>query len=181
MSRPATRTVCCRGAPAHCRQWYRELARLIASTSPPAAALFESASDHELVRVTVRPAQIVELLGRSLAGAGLHVDTCPGAAPASPSDGNGDRIGYVLPSGNAWASSPIEPSVPVDRVGIAPGLLPGDWLGLQTFWVPASRGRLWLMRRFRWKAGSEIADVDRGGADFLHCGHPPTKSSGAPM
>lgn len=84
MSQAPTVTVVCRGAPAHCRQWYGELARLIAATASPAAALFESSSDHPRIRATVRPPEVVELLRRGVVGSGVRVDACSGRAPVPP-------------------------------------------------------------------------------------------------
>ena len=157
MSPFPTVTVVCRGAPGHCRQWYGELARLIAATASPAAALFESSTDHPLLRATVRPPEVVELLRRSVVGAGVRVDACPDRAPAPPPEMPVDGTGNLVrldtgPAATTTGASPLP-----DRVGLSPGLDHGTWLGLQTFWIPSRRGALWLGRRFRFATDTDAA------------------------
>ncbi|MGP8158887.1 MAG: hypothetical protein ACLPWO_04680 [Thermoplasmata archaeon] len=150
-----TVTVVCHGAPSQRRQWFGELARLIASAPSPAAALFESSLDRSLPRVTVRPTEIVDVLRRSLVGASVRVEERLAPAPTPPAQLRYERVGCVvrvgegryLPSGDAKAT--------IDRVGIASGVAPESWLGLQTFWLPARHGTLWLARRFRFATGSD--------------------------
>ena len=148
MSAPGAVTVGCRGAPSHRYQWYGELARLIAATPPPAAALFEESSDGAVVRVTVRPAEVIDLLRHSLTGASVRVNVCPGRAPDPPPGRWNDRVGCLVRTGDGTV--PLRDGPPtIDRVGLAAGMEPGIWLGLQTFWLPARRNTLWLARRFR--------------------------------
>ena len=142
-------TVCCRGAPAHRRQWYGELARLISATPSPAAALFESSSDGPVARVTVRPAEVVDILRHSPVGVCVRVEVCPSRAPTPPAAMLGERAGDLVRTDGGRAARVSEGPPAVDRVGIASGLDPGTWLGFQTFWLPGRHGTLWLARRFR--------------------------------
>jgi hypothetical protein len=154
VSRVDSVTVVCHGPPSVERQWYAELARLIVSAPKPAAVLFEQSCDRPHVRVTVRPAELVALLGRSLAGAALPVTECPARAPAPPPSLECERIGVVVRGGEARDGPSGPPVALVDRVGVAPALAPGSWLGVQTYWLPAPHGTLWLARRFRLAAAS---------------------------
>jgi hypothetical protein len=155
VSAPGTVTVRCRGAPSHRRQWYGELARLLAAAAPPAAALFEESSDDPTMQVTVRPPEVIDLLRRSLTGASVRVDVVPGRAPGPPPGRWSERLGCVVRTGRERTiPNPVGPPA-VDRVGVAPGIEPGRWLGLQTFWLPTRRDALFLARRFRFAAPAD--------------------------
>jgi hypothetical protein len=130
------------------------LARLIAATPSPAAVLVEESSHDPRTRITVRPAEVVGLLRRSVAGMGVQCDPVPGEAPTPPEDCPSARIGYLVRAGSGRFSGPAGSDLAVDSVGITPGLGAQDWLGLQTFWLPAHRGTVWLARRFRLAARS---------------------------
>ena len=155
-----TITVGCRGPPSGRRQWFVELARLLAATPPPAAALVEAASQGPPVRVTVRPVELVDVLRRSLAGASVQVDVGPGRAPVPPPELTCERWGGLVRTGAVRNDPRGESATSVDRVGVAAGIPPETWLGLQTFWLPARHGTLWLARRFRVAALSP-GEVDR--------------------
>jgi hypothetical protein len=152
--------VLCHGSPPRRRQWYGELARLLASAPPPAAALFEGASDRSLPRVTVRPAEIVDVLRESVAGAPVQVDEGPSSSLTLPPRFPYERTGCVVRLGEARNRLPPEERTIVDRVGVVSGVGPESWLGFQTFWVPAGHGTLWLARRFRFAARS-LAELDQ--------------------
>jgi len=160
VSTTRTVTVLCRGSPSRRRQWYGELARLIASAPPPAAVLVEGAFEESLRRVTVRPAEIVDLLRKSLAGASVRVEECGAPSPTPPPRFPYERTGCVVRLGEVRSRLPGEERTIVDRVGVGSGLGPESWLGLQTFWLPAGHGTLWLARRFRFAARSN-AEADR--------------------
>ena len=157
MTPPDSVTVVCRGAPAHRRQWYGELARLVVAAASPAAVLFESSSGGPLVRVTVRPAEVVELLRHGPAGACVRVEESTGRAPSPPPELRFERAGDLVRVEGGPASRAVEGSLPVDRVGIGSGIGPGTWLGFQTFWLPSRHGTLWLARRFRLATGRSAA------------------------
>ena len=160
MSSDDTITVHCRGPPSRRRQWFGELARLIASAPHPAAALFEGATDGSLPRVTVRPAEIVEVLRESLAGASVRVEEHRAPSPSPPQQLPYERTGYVVPLREVRNRLLGEERTVVDRVGVVSSIAPGNWLGLQTFWLPAGHGTLWLARRFRFAAQSN-AEVNQ--------------------
>ena len=142
-------TVRCGGDPALRRQWYSELARLIASTPRPAAALLEDSSDGGPTRVTVRPSPLLDVLRRSPVGASVRVELCPARAPAPPAGLRHERAGDLVRAGRPGRVRLSDAPVPLDRVGIVPGIPPGSWLGLQTFWLPGPHGKVWMTRRFR--------------------------------
>jgi len=154
-----TVSVVCHATPSLRRQWFGELARLLASARPPAAVLFEGSFDHPHPRVTVRPKALVRVLVRSLAGSSVRVEEQPGVAPAPPVSLGCERMGCVVRVGGSRGRPPEETRTGIDRVGIAPAVPPGTWLGLQTFWLPAPHGTLWIARRFR------IAAVSRSDLD----------------
>jgi len=154
-----TVSVVCHATPSLRRQWFGELARLLASARPPAAVLFEGSFDHPHPRVTVRPKALVRVLVRSLAGSSVRVEEQPGVAPAPPVSLGCERMGCVVRVGGSRGRPPEETRTGIDRVGIAPAVPPGTWLGLQTFWLPAPHGTLWIARRFRIAAGSR-SDLD---------------------
>ncbi|HTT45094.1 MAG TPA: hypothetical protein VMH38_03645 [Thermoplasmata archaeon] len=154
------RTVRCRGDPAVRRQWYSELARLIASTPLPAAALLESDSDGGPTRVTVRPSPLLDVLQRCPAGVSVRVDACPARAPAPPAELRHECAGDLVRAGRAGRGPPSEGALPLDRVGIVPGVPPGSWLGLQTFWLPGPHGSVWMARRFRLAASTAREATD---------------------
>lgn len=160
MRSPDPVTVICRSTPSLQRQWFAALARLIASAPPPAAALFETETHDPFPRVTVRPAEIVHALERSLVGGSVCIEDRAPTASAPPSSCARERTAYLVARGRARVDTAVEPIAPLDRVGIAPGVVPGTWLGLQTFWLPARHGTLWLARRFRFAAPSRT-EVDR--------------------
>jgi hypothetical protein len=161
VSSAETITVVCRATPALERQWYAELARLIASAPPPAAALFEGIVDGSPPQLTVRPAEVVDTLGRSLVGTSVRVEQRRASAPVPPPSLAREGFGCVVGWGNARGRPPDEPRRTLDRVGIAPGVAPETWLGLQTFWLPGRHGTLWLARRFRFAARTR-AELARG-------------------
>ncbi len=149
----------CTATPSLRRQWFGELARLLASAPPPAAALVEASFDRPCPRVTVRPSALVDVLGRSLAGACVRVEVRAGAAPAPPTSLGSERIGSVVHVGGSGERTPEDTGTRLDRVGIAPAVLSGTWLAVQTFWLPGPHGTLWIARRFRCAAGSR-ADLE---------------------
>ena len=153
-------TVVCRATPSLQRQWYAELARQIASAPSPAAALFEGAIDGSHPQVTVRPAEIGDALRRSLVGGSVRIEERPPSAPAPPPSLGCERTGLVVGGGADRSGLPPEEGATLDRVGIAPVVARDSWLGLQTFWLPAPHGTLWLARRFRFAARTH-AEVDR--------------------
>jgi len=153
-------TVVCHGTPALRRQWFGELARLLASAPSPAAALLEESLGSSLMRATVRPAGLVRTLGASLAGASVRIEEVAPRAPAPPPAFGCDCIGYLARVAEVRDRPPVPVRGGIDRIGIAPTLQPGMWLGLQTLWVPARRGTLWLARRFRVTTRSR-AELDR--------------------
>jgi len=148
-------TVVCHAAPSQRRQWFGELARLIASAPSPAAALFESSLDRSLPRVTVRPTEIVDVLRRSLVGASVRVEERPAPAPTPPTQLRCERVGCVVRVGETRYPPSGDTKATIDRIGIASGIAPESWLGLQTFWLPARHGTLWLARRFRFAVRSD--------------------------
>jgi len=152
-------TVVCHATPPLRRQWFGELARLLASAPPPAAALFEEAFDRPHPWVTVRPRALVRVLGRSLAGSCVRVEEQAGVAPAPPTSLGCERMGFLVRVGGSWGRPPEEARTDIDRVGIAPAVPSGTWLGLQTFWLPAPHGTLWIARRFRCASRSRV-DLD---------------------
>jgi hypothetical protein len=103
----------------------------------------------------VRPTEIVDVLRRSLAGASVHVEERLAPAPVPPPRLRYERVGCLVRVGEVRYHIPGEARTTVDRVGIASGIAPETWLGLQTFWLPARHGTLWLARRFRFSARSE--------------------------
>ncbi|HYA70753.1 MAG TPA: hypothetical protein VEH28_05230, partial [Thermoplasmata archaeon] len=141
--------VVCHGPPAHRRQWYSELARLLAAAPSPAGALFEWSSGSPLVRTVVRPPELVELLRRGLVGASVRVEPGPGPAPAPPPGRSVECVGELIRAPTTRPPFVPEGTAPVDRIGVAAGVAPGTWLGVQTFWLPGRGGSLWLARRFR--------------------------------
>jgi len=149
-----TITVCCRGTPAHLRAWYGALARLVAATPSPAAVLIESATNDPRVWVTVRPPEVVGLLGGSVAGMAVQCVPGTGVAPAPPAELRSERTGDLVRAGDGRVPGPAGSELSIDPVGIAPGLGTRVWIGLQTFWLPARRGTVWLARRFRLAASS---------------------------
>ncbi|HYB63269.1 MAG TPA: hypothetical protein VEE86_02460 [Thermoplasmata archaeon] len=151
MSSTDTLTVSCRGSPSLRRLWYAELARLVASAPPPAAALFEGSTGHPHLRTTVRPAGIVEALRHGVAGGSVRVEECTAEAPHPPPALGHEWTGFVVRTGTDPDGTPEE-GLRIDRVGISPVLDAGTWLGLQTFWVPSDRGTLSLACRFRFAA-----------------------------
>ena len=161
MSPSGSVTVVCRATPSLQRQWYAELARLIASSPPTAAALFEGSVGDSRVSVTVRPGELVETLHRSPAGRSVMVQRSPAPAPAPPPSLGHERAGFLVRRGEGRADSSDEERAVLDRVGIVAALTPGTWLGLQTFWLPARHGNVWIARRFRCAARSR-AEVERG-------------------
>ena len=155
-----TATVTCRGSAALRRQWLADLARLLVVSPPPAAALLEGALDGTVFRVTVRPRTVVAVLARSAAAGSVELVEVPASAPAPPFLPSTEHYGVVVRSetNSDDRRAPLPPVV--DRLGIPPALGRDSWLGLQTFWVPAGRGHLWLARRFREavRGGSENED-----------------------
>ncbi|MGD0587239.1 MAG: hypothetical protein ABSA63_00360 [Thermoplasmata archaeon] len=160
MSSTGSVTVVCRATPSLQRQWYTGLARLIACAPPPAAALFETTLDGAPPRVTVRPAEVIETLRRSVLGRSVGIENRPSTAPAPPASYKHERTGFVVRPRDATAEPSDEEREVLDRVGIAAALTPDTWLGLQTFWLPSRHGGLWVARRFRFAARSR-AEVDR--------------------
>jgi len=152
--------VVCHGPPAHRRQWYSELARLLAAAPSPAGALFEWSSGSPLVRTVVRPPELVELLRRGLVGASVRVEPGPGPAPAPPPEMSAECVGELVRAPTTRPPFVPDGTPPVDRVGVAAGVAPGTWLGVQTFWLPGPGGSLWLARRFR-VATQAAKDLDR--------------------
>ena len=155
MRSPTTATVVGRGPPAQLRLGYAALARLIAATPFPALVLAEASSDGAPVRLTVRPAEVVELLRRSPAGAAAVLEPHVGGADHPPPDLRSERRGDVVRTGRSGSPVSRATRLVLDTVGIAPGLDASLWLGLQTFWLPGPRGTLWLARRFRVATGSD--------------------------
>ena len=149
MSSPGTTTVVCRGPPVPLRRWYGALARLIAAAPFPAVVLAEGSTDAACVRLTVRPAEIVELLRRSAAGASVVCEPAVGRATAPPTALASERRGDLVRAGPPRPLTAGGTGSAVDPVGVAPGLDETVWLGLQTFWLPGPRGTLFLARRFR--------------------------------
>ncbi len=152
MNAPDTATVVCRGTPAARRQWYGELARLIASSPRGSAALFEGPLHDLPVWVTVRPAELVTALEASPAGVTVRLEPRPGAPPLPPPPLAYEHWGDVVRTGSSRSQLLDLGSSTIDRVGIAPAAGPETWLALQTFWLPARHGTLWLARRFRFAA-----------------------------
>jgi len=152
---PATATVVCLGPPVQLHQWYGALARLMAATPFPAAVLAEGSSDGAPVRLTVRPAEVVELLRRSAAGASVVCEPYLGIAPTPPPGLPSECRGDLVRAGRVGFPESRRTGPGVDMVGIAPGLDRSVWLGLQTFWLPGPRGTLWLARRFRVATSSD--------------------------
>ena len=152
MSSRDTVTVVCHGTPAVRRQWYGELARLLASASHGSAALFERSLHDPSTRVTVRPAELVTTLEESAAGATVRLEARPGAPPLPPPSLAHERWGDVVGTASVRRRLFGVGSETLDRVGIAPAAGPETWLALQTFWVPARHGTVWLARRFRFAA-----------------------------
>jgi len=146
---PGTTTVVCRGPPVPLRRWYGALARLIAAAPFPAVVLAEGSTDAACVRLTVRPAEIVELLRRSAAGASVVCEPAVGRATAPPTALASERRGDLVRAGPPRPLTAGGTGSAVDPVGVAPGLDETVWLGLQTFWLPGPRGTLFLARRFR--------------------------------
>jgi len=158
---PATATIVCDGPPVSLRRWYGELARLIAATPVPAAVLAEASCDGTPIRLTVRPAEVVELLRRSAAGASVVCQPYLGRANVPPPDFVSECRGDVVRTGRVRSPASLGSGLGVDTVGIAPGLDASVWLGVQTFWLPGPRGTLWLARRFRVAASSRGECVRR--------------------
>jgi hypothetical protein len=153
-------TVICRGTPAVRRQWYGELARLIASAPRGTAALFEGSLGDPAPRVTVRPAELVTALQGSPAGATVRLEPRPGCAPAPPGPLDEERWGDVVRTDPTRSRSFGLGSEAIDRIGFASAAGPKAWLGLQTFWLPAHHGTVWLARRFRFAARAR-SELDR--------------------
>ena len=153
-------TVLCRGAPSRRRQWYAELARLIAGAPTPAAALFEGSTDRPVPLVTVRPSELIDTLRESLAGASVRIEERRAANSGAPVRFLHERTGYVVWSGEPGLRLPESGRTEVDHLGLSPRMVAGGWLGLQTFWLPARHGTLYLARRFRVAAGA-AEDAER--------------------
>jgi len=141
-------TVRLSGAPADRQAWHGELARLVAAAPPPAAALLEAASDWPHSQLTVRPPELVDLLGGSPAGATVRAEVHPGRAPHPPPALGSVHIATLVRTTECRERFSSERPMTVDRVGIDPALPRGTWLGVQTFWLPSQRGAVWLARRF---------------------------------
>lgn len=161
MSSAESVTVVCRATPSLERRWYAELARLLASAPSFAAVLFEGEVGEPRPRLTVRPKEIVTTLCRSSVGSSVRVEELRATAPAAPRALAAERTACLVARTEAPARPSAEEGGTLDRVGIAPALGPRTWLGLQTFWLPASHGTLWMARRFRFAARSR-PEVDHG-------------------
>lgn len=159
MSSTGSVTVVCRAAPPLQRQWYTGLATLIAAAPSPAAALFEASRGTPL-RVTVRPAEVVETLRRSVVGRSVRIEPAAPVAPVPPRSLAHEQSGFLVrPDPSGPPPGEDDPRPVLDRVGL-PAPAAETWLGLQTFWLPSRRGGLWVARRFRLAARTR-AEVDR--------------------
>ena len=158
-----TVTFVCRAPPSLRRQWYGDLARLLAASRAPAAALFESEADGEREAetiLTVRPAGVVRALRESPAGTSVELEERTAKPPAPPPSFRGARLGFVTRAVGPRNSPHDDEHATIDRIGIRAAVAAGGWLGLQTFWLPTGRGTLWLARRFRVAARTRT-EVDR--------------------
>jgi len=164
VSSPDAVTVAPEGAPSHLVPWYGSLARLLASSAPPAAVLLESSSDRSLVSVTVRPPALVNLVRNSPAGITVRVEASAASAPRPPSSLEWERVGTLVQLGSSGLDRPGEERPVVDRLGAGWGVSDGSWLGVQTFWLPGRHGNLWLARRFRFAARTRATLDNRADA-----------------
>ena len=163
MSARDARTVVLEGPPSHRSEWYRALARLLASAGYPAAVLREDSLAPAAGCLTVRPPELVDVVRASLAGTSVRVAEADGVGPRPPPRLRHHRFGTVVRAGEQRFPSPERRAVLVDRLGTGPALEANSWLAVQTIWLPGGHGTLWLARRF-WLAVGDGADADRRGA-----------------
>ncbi len=143
----ATLSLRCTG-PAEVRaRLYRNLARAIVSAPDPAGAVFEQDTSGTAPQVTVRPRSLRSLIY----GAGpvrAATQESDGPPPFDAPSGWQERYGALLlsrPLSNPTDRLPPEP--PVGSVDLRSE--DGRWTGVQTYWLRAPEGDLWIARRFR--------------------------------
>ncbi|MFZ0700193.1 MAG: hypothetical protein WAN74_08440 [Thermoplasmata archaeon] len=137
----------CTGPPEIRARLYQNLARAIVTTSGPAGAVFEQEVARGPPQITIRPRSLLSLVYGTGA---VRTITQESAAPApfDPPPGRRDRSGGLLLSRSCSETTDRPPpEVPSGAVVLQP--VEGAWIGVQTYWLRAPEGALWLARRFR--------------------------------
>jgi hypothetical protein len=141
---------------------YRALAREIAATAGPAGAVFESLLSDPVPWVTVRPADLADVLSPHRPASDAPSRVVPAPEPPRTLAAALDRFGVVLPEADLPGSEstpriidPIEPVARTDR---------GDWVASQTFWIRGDVGGVWAVRRFRIATGDTLLGAERTAA-----------------
>ena len=143
----ATVSLRCTGPPEVRARLYRNLARAIVTAPDPAGAVFEQQIAGKPPQVTVRPRSLRSLIY----GAGPVRPATQESDRPSPFDappGWRERYGTLLLS--PPPSKVADPAAPEPPVGSVDLRSEGDrWTGVQTYWLRAPEGDLWIARRFR--------------------------------
>lgn len=137
----------CTGPPEVRARLYQNLARAIVTAADPAGAVFEQGSEGAPPWITLRPRSLLPLVY----GAGALRSTTresAGPVPFDPPLGWRECYGALLlfPPGPEEDPRP-PPELPSGSVVLRP--LDGVWVGVQTYWLGAPEGALWIGRRFR--------------------------------
>ncbi len=140
-------TLRCTGPPEIRARLYQNLARAIVTASNPAGAVFEQRIAGAPPQITIRPSSLRSLVyGAGAARASTRESAAP--APFDPPPDWRERSGVlrVSPSRSKAGDRP-PPEVPAGAVVLQPA--DGAWAGVQTYWLRAPEGALWIARRFR--------------------------------
>ena len=127
------------------REWYRRLARLLTAAPATASAVLEWCGERPVPWVVVRPASLLEAIEAPGVLSGFALER-PAAVPSAPRPPTGWHVCYGL----LWPTAPD-----LSRDGSGLDACPAEpidgadtWIGGQTFWAPATRGRLRVAARF---------------------------------
>jgi hypothetical protein len=138
---------------------YRALAREIAASNGPAGAVFEAVAPDPIPWVTVRPADLADVLSPSAVSPATPHRTVPAPEPPRSLAAVLDRLGVVLPEQDPTRPEHAAPVLdPLPRIARADR---GDWLASQTFWIRGDVGGVWAVRRFRIATADAVAGPDR--------------------
>jgi hypothetical protein len=138
---------------------YRALAREIAATNGPAGAVLESVAPDPVPWVTVRPADLADVLRPSVRAPAPPRRVAPAPEPPRTLAAGLDRVGVVLPEADPARPAPSTPVL--DPVAPVAPTADTDWLASQTFWIRGDAGGVWAVRRFRITTADRSAGAAR--------------------
>jgi hypothetical protein len=129
-------------------RWCRSLAYAVTATPGPSGVVFEATNHDPVPWVTVRPRSLIETFRAALPRGRNDLVPCESSPTIRPPCGWANRIRYVVSPVSTDSSVAYLSEVGRDFPDLEPLVGPVGWLGVQTHWVRASSGELWVARRF---------------------------------